>query len=186
MASQRFADYRDAVARTRLLVVGDVMLDRYWFGEVERISPEAPVPVVKIARNEERPGGAANVARNAAALGAQVTLISVVGDDEPGRTLERLLAGDRVRTSLHRDAALPTTVKLRVIARQQQLLRIDFETPPSHEVLATKLADYERTLPEFDAVVLSDYGKGGLAHIERMVEQANARGTPVLVDPKGE
>jgi rfaE bifunctional protein kinase chain/domain len=185
-ATKSFAGYRDAVARTRLLVVGDVMLDRYWFGEVERISPEAPVPVVKIARNEERPGGAANVARNAAALGTQVTLISVVGDDEAGRTLERLLAGDKVRTSLHRDAALPTTVKLRVVARQQQLLRIDFETTPSHEILATKLADYERVLPEFDAVVLSDYGKGGLAHIERMIEQASARGTPVLVDPKGE
>src|SRR2546430_8024255 len=186
MASQRFADYRDAVARTRLLVVGDVMLDRYWFGEVERISPEAPVPVVKIARNEERPGGAGNVARNAAALGTQVTLISVVGDDEAGRTLERLLAGDRVRTSLHRDTSLPTTVKLRVIARQQQLLRIDFETLPSHEILATKLADYERTLPEFDVIVLSDYGKGGLAHIARMIAQARSRGTPVLVDPKGE
>jgi len=186
MATRRFADFRDAVTRTRLLVVGDVMLDRYWFGEVERISPEAPVPVVKIARNEERPGGAANVARNAAALGAQVTLISVVGDDEAGRTLEKLLAGERVRTSLHRDPTLPTTVKLRVIGRQQQLLRIDFETLPSHEILATKLADYERALPEFDAVVLSDYGKGGLAHIERMIEQARARGTAVLVDPKGE
>jgi rfaE bifunctional protein kinase chain/domain len=186
MASQPFAVYRDAVARTRLLVVGDVMLDRYWFGEVERISPEAPVPIVKIARNEERPGGAANVARNAAALGAQVTLISVVGDDEAGRTLERLLAAARVHTSLHRDAALPTTVKLRVVGRQQQLLRIDFETVPSHEILATKLADYERALPEFDAVVLSDYGKGGLAHIARMIEQANARKIPVLVDPKGE
>ncbi|HEV3240728.1 MAG TPA: D-glycero-beta-D-manno-heptose-7-phosphate kinase [Casimicrobiaceae bacterium] len=183
---QRFATYRDSVARTRLLVVGDVMLDRYWFGEVERISPEAPVPVVKIARNEERPGGAANVARNAAALGAQVTLISVVGEDEAGRILEQLLAGEGVRTSLHRDAAVPTTVKLRVIGRQQQLLRIDFETAPSHEILATKLADYERVLPEFDAVVLSDYGKGGLAHIERMIERAKARGTPVLVDPKGE
>jgi len=186
MASQPFAIYRDAVARTRLLVVGDVMLDRYWFGDVERISPEAPVPIVKVARNEERPGGAGNVARSAAALGAQVMLISVVGDDEAGRTLERLLAAARVRTSLHRDATLPTTVKLRVIGRQQQLLRIDFETVPSHEILATKLADYERVFPEFDAVVLSDYGKGGLAHIERMIEQARARNIPVLVDPKGE
>ncbi len=186
MASQPFAIYRDAVARTRLLVVGDVMLDRYWFGDVERISPEAPVPIVKVARNEERPGGAGNVARSAAALGAQVMLISVVGDDEAGRTLERLLAAARVRTSLHRDATLPTTVKLRVIGRQQQLLRIDFETVPSHEILATKLADYERVFSEFDAVVLSDYGKGGLAHIERMIEQARARNIPVLVDPKGE
>ena len=182
----RFAGYRDAIGRTRVLVVGDVMLDRYWFGEVERISPEAPVPVVKIARSEERPGGAANVARNAAALGAQVTLISVVGDDEPGRMLERLLAAERVRTSLHRDVALPTTVKLRVIGRQQQLLRIDFETTPSHEILASKLADYERVLPDFDVVVLSDYGKGGLAHIERMIEAARNLDKPVLVDPKGE
>ena len=181
-----FAEYRAAVASARVLVVGDVMLDRYWFGEVERISPEAPVPVVRIARNEERPGGAANVARNAAALGAQVTALSVVGDDEAGRALERLLAEDRVRTSFHRDAALPTTVKLRVIGRQQQLLRIDFETAPSHEVLATKLADYERMLADFDVVVLSDYGKGGLAHIARMIELARARRLPVLVDPKGE
>ncbi|HEV2977708.1 MAG TPA: D-glycero-beta-D-manno-heptose-7-phosphate kinase [Casimicrobiaceae bacterium] len=183
---KNFAAYRDQVSRTRLLIVGDVMLDRYWFGDVERISPEAPVPVVKIARNEERPGGAGNVARNAAALGAKVTLISAVGDDEAGRMLETLLAGDGVRTSFHRDPALPTTVKLRVIGRQQQLLRIDFETAPSHEILASKLADYERVLPEFDAVVLSDYGKGGLAHIERMIALAKARGAPVLVDPKGE
>src|SRR5215472_16986984 len=126
-ALSRFSDLREAVRKTRLLIVGDVMLDRYWFGEVERISPEAPVPIVKIARSEERPGGAANVARNAAALGAQVTLISVVGDDEAGRSLERLLSVAQVRASLHRDASLPTTVKLRVIGRQQQLLRIDFE-----------------------------------------------------------
>ena len=183
---RRFSDFSAAVAKTRVLIVGDIMLDRYWFGEVERISPEAPVPIVKISRSEERPGGAANVARNAAALGAQVTLISVVGDDEAGRSLERLLSEERVRTSLHRDASLPTTVKLRVVGRQQQLLRIDFETLPSHEVLATKLADYESALAQFDVVVLSDYGKGGLAHISRMIEVAAARGTPVLVDPKGE
>jgi rfaE bifunctional protein kinase chain/domain len=185
-AQKNFTAYRDQVGRTRLLIVGDVMLDRYWFGDVERISPEAPVPVVKIARNEERPGGAANVARNAAALGAKVTLISVIGDDEAGRMLETLLAAEGVRTSFHRDPAVPTTVKLRVIGRQQQLLRIDFETAPSHEILASKLADYERVLPEFDAVVLSDYGKGGLTHIERMIALAKARGAPVLVDPKGE
>ena len=184
--SKRFADFAAAIGTTRVLIVGDVMLDRYWFGDVERISPEAPVPVVKIARTDERPGGAANVARNAAALGAQVSLISVIGDDEPGRSLERLLAADHVRTSLHRDAALPTTVKLRVIGRQQQLLRIDFETMPSNTALDAKLADFERTLPDFDVVVLSDYGKGGLALIARMIERARARGTPVLVDPKGD
>jgi rfaE bifunctional protein kinase chain/domain len=185
-AGKLFAQFSEAVRKSRVLVVGDIMLDRYWFGDVERISPEAPVPVVKIARTDERPGGAANVARNAAALGAQVTLIGVVGDDEPGRSLERLLANEHVRTSLHRDATLPTTVKLRVIGRQQQLLRVDFETVPSAEALAAKLADYERALPESDAVVVSDYGKGGLADITRMIEQARGRGTPVLVDPKGE
>jgi rfaE bifunctional protein kinase chain/domain len=183
---KRFADFAAAIGKTRVLIVGDAMLDRYWFGDVERISPEAPVPVVRIARSDERPGGAANVARNAAALGAQVTLISVIGDDEPGRSLERLLAADHVRTSLHRDGSLPTTVKLRVIGRQQQLLRIDFETIPSNAALEAKLADYERALADFDVVVLSDYGKGGLAHIARMIDLALARGTPVLVDPKGD
>jgi rfaE bifunctional protein kinase chain/domain len=185
-SARRFSDFRDAVRRARVLVVGDAMLDRYWFGDVDRISPEAPVPVVKIARSEERPGGAANVARNAAALGARVTLISVIGDDEPGHVLERLLRGESVHTSLHRDPSLPTTVKLRVIGRQQQLLRIDFETVPSPLALAAKLADYERTLAAFDVVVLSDYGKGGLSQIERMIALARAAGKPVLVDPKGE
>jgi rfaE bifunctional protein kinase chain/domain len=182
----KFSDFRERVARTRVLIVGDVMLDRYWFGEVERISPEAPVPVVKVARTDERPGGAANVARNVAALGAQVTLLSAIGIDEAGAALERLLGAERVRTSFHRDAALPTTVKLRVIARQQQLLRIDFETSPSHEVLASKLADYGRLLADTDLVILSDYGKGGLAHIAAMIERARAAGRTVLVDPKGD
>jgi len=186
MTAARFSTYRERAALSRLLVVGDVMLDRYWFGDVERISPEAPVPVVRIARTEERPGGAANVARNAAALGATVTLLSVIGDDEPGATLERLLEGEHVRTSLHREASLATTVKLRVIGRQQQLLRIDFETAPSHEILATKLADYERQLQDADVVILSDYGKGGLAHITTMIDRARAAGKAVLVDPKGE
>ena len=182
----RFADFRDRVVRTRVLVVGDVMLDRYWFGEVERISPEAPVPVVKIARSEERPGGAANVARNVSALGPEATLLSVVGNDEAGAALEKLLAGERVRTSLLRDPAVPTTVKLRVIGRQQQLLRIDFETAPSHEVLAAKLADYERLVQDADVVILSDYGKGGLTHIATMIDRARAAGKTVLVDPKGD
>jgi rfaE bifunctional protein kinase chain/domain len=169
-----------------VLIAGDVMLDRYWFGEVERISPEAPVPVVKIARSEERPGGAANVARNATALGAQSTLLSVTGADEAGDALERLLAADAVQTSFHRDASIATTVKLRVIGRQQQLLRIDFETPPSHEILNAKLADYEQLVQACDIVVLSDYGKGGLAHIADMIERARTARKRVLVDPKGD
>jgi len=170
----------------RVLVVGDVMLDRYWFGTVERISPEAPVPVVRIERSEERPGGAANVARNAAALGARTRLLCVVGDDEAGVALERLLSAERVVADMHCDPTISTTVKLRVIGRQQQLMRIDFETLPSHEVLAAKLAAFEEALPDCDVVILSDYAKGGLAHIERMIAAARAAGKPVLVDPKGE
>lgn len=174
------------VRRARILVVGDVMLDRYWFGEVSRISPEAPVPVVKVDRIEERPGGAANVARNVAALGARTALLSVAGRDEAGRRLRQLLRQERIAVSLHDDAAIATTVKLRVIGRRQQLLRADFETVPGHEVLATKLQDYQRLLKDCDLVILSDYGKGGLAHIGRMIELARRRGIPVLVDPKGE
>jgi rfaE bifunctional protein kinase chain/domain len=172
---------------SKVLVVGDVMLDRYWFGDVDRISPEAPVPVLKVSRTEERPGGAANVARNIAALGAQSTLLSVVGDDEPGILLERLLGEQHnVRALLHRDPTIATTVKLRAVARQQQLLRIDFETTPSHEVLRAKLADYWDRLQDCDVVVLSDYGKGGLTHIAEMIRLARKSGKPVLVDPKGE
>ena len=185
-APPRFSHWSARVAAARLLVVGDVMLDRYWFGDVERISPEAPVPVVRIARVDERPGGAANVARNVAALGARATLLSVTGDDEAGHALARLLQVDRVEASFLRDAALRTTVKLRVIGRQQQLLRIDFETAPSGEVLASKLADFERLLPGASVAILSDYGKGGLAHIATMIERARAAGIPVLVDPKGD
>jgi len=174
------------LSKARLLVVGDVMLDRYWFGEVSRISPEAPVPVVKVERTEERPGGAANVARNATALGARATLLSVVGDDEAGVRLRELLEAEHVVPSLHRDPSIPTTVKLRVIGRHQQLLRVDFETPPTREVLADKLADFQMLLTECDVLVLSDYGKGGLTHIAQMIELARAAKKIILVDPKGD
>ena len=173
--------------KARVLVVGDVMLDRYWFGDVSRISPEAPVPVLKVIKVEERPGGAANVARNIAELGAHCTLLSVVGTDEAGDCLQRLLTGQGgVDALLHRDESFSTIVKLRAIARQQQLLRIDFETPPSHEVLQAKLADFRSKLPDCDVVLLSDYGKGGLTHIAEMIRLARAVGKPVLVDPKGD
>ena len=175
-----------ALRRARVLVVGDVMLDRYWFGEVSRISPEAPVAVVKFGRSDERPGGAANVARNAAALGAHVTLLSVVGRDEAGRKLHALLRKENITTRLHHDRSIDTTVKLRVIGpRQHQLLRIDFETEPSHEILRSKLADYAKLVAGCDAVILSDYGKGGLAHIARMIGLARRHRKPVLIDPKG-
>lgn len=161
------------------------MLDRYWFGDVDRISPEAPVPVVRVSRIEERPGGASNVARNAAALGARMTLLSVVGRDEAGVSLRRLMADGGIDASLHEDEAFDTIVKLRVIGRQQQLLRIDFETTPSHEVLAAKLADFAERVADCDVVILSDYGKGGLARIGEMIRLAREAGKPVLVDPKG-
>ena len=174
------------LSAVRLLIVGDVMLDRYWFGDVSRISPEAPVPVVKVERSEERPGGAANVARNAAALGAAVSLLALVGDDEPDVSLKRLMSEGGIDASLQVDEAVTTTVKLRVIGRQQQLLRIDFETTPSHEALRAKLSEFERRLPDCDAVVFSDYGKGGLTHIGEMIRLARAAGKIVLVDPKGD
>lgn len=174
------------LAAARVLVVGDVMLDRYWFGEVNRISPEAPVPVAKITRIEERAGGAANVARNIAALGGQASLLSVVGDDEAASALETLLLRDGIATSLRRDPSISTTTKLRVVARQQQLIRIDFEEAPSHEILADKLDDFAARLAQHDVVILSDYGKGGLTHVARMVELARAAGKPVLIDPKGD
>ncbi len=185
-AAKPFLLDQAALGRARVLVVGDVMLDRYWFGEVSRVSPEAPVPIVKIDRTEDRPGGAANVARSAAALGASVILLSVVGSDQPGRRLAQLLKADGVRAKLHLDRTIDTTVKLRVLGRRQQLLRIDFETTPSHEVLLDKFAEYKVLLAQCDIVILSDYGKGGLTHISKMIDLAIARGKRVLVDPKGE
>ncbi|MBA3034474.1 MAG: D-glycero-beta-D-manno-heptose-7-phosphate kinase [Gammaproteobacteria bacterium] len=172
--------------KARILIVGDVMLDRYWFGDVSRISPEAPVPVVKVEKREDRPGGAANVARNITALGARAVLLSVVGKDEAGQTLARLLAESAIDASLHEDAQLNTTVKLRVLGRQQQLLRIDFENAPTHEVLQTKLAEFRQRLVDCDLVILSDYGKGGLTHIAEMIRLAREHGKLVLVDPKGD
>jgi len=178
-------DMKAKIQRARVLVVGDAMLDRYWFGSVDRISPEAPVPVVRIAREEERLGGAANVALNIKSLGAQVSLMTVVGTDEPAAKLRRLLAEQGVQTLMGSDAQLNTIVKLRIIGRAQQLIRLDFENQPDHEVLALMLNDYQRVLPEHDAVLFSDYGKGGLTHIPRMIALARQAGKPVLVDPKG-
>jgi len=174
------------VARARVLVVGDVMLDRYWFGEVSRISPEAPVPIVHVQRSEERPGGAANVARNVASLGAHASLLSVVGMDEPAKSLVSLLEEYGVEAKLLEDPDFLTTVKLRVLGRQQQLLRIDFETPPSNEILLSKLNDFEKMVESAHVVALSDYGKGGLEHIEQMIALCKSAGKRVLVDPKGD
>ena len=173
------------LGRARVLVVGDVMLDRYLFGEVSRISPEAPVPIVKVTREEERPGGAANVARNVAALGAQVSLLSVIGADDAGERLRKLIVNEGINASLWQDMSLETTRKVRIIGRQQQLLRIDFESTPSREILMKKLGVYRTMLVESDVVILSDYGKGGLAHIVEMIRVARDYRKLILVDPKG-
>lgn len=176
---------KETLKAARVLVVGDVMLDRYWYGAVDRISPEAPVPVVRITREEERCGGAANVAFNAASLGAQASLLTVVGDDEASRKLESIVAQTGIRTHFGRDADLQTTVKLRVIGRQQQLIRLDFENTPKTEVLATQTETFAHLLPDHDAVLFSDYCKGGLAHVSDMIARARTAGKPVLIDPKG-
>lgn len=175
----------EKIANARVLVVGDAMLDRYWYGAVDRISPEAPVPVVRVTRTEERMGAAANVAYNIVSLGAKASLLSVVGDDEASHTLEALVAQTGISPHFGRDPQLKTTVKLRVIGRQQQLLRLDFENTPENEVLASQSAAFERLFPDHDAVLFSDYGKGGLAHIMLMIDMARAAGKVVLVDPKG-
>jgi D-glycero-beta-D-manno-heptose-7-phosphate kinase len=176
---------KQQLAQSSVLVVGDAMLDRYWHGAVDRISPEAPVPVVKVSREEERIGAAANVAYNVVTLGARASFLGVVGDDEPGHRLEALLRQTGIAAHLKRDAGLRTTVKLRVIGRQQQLLRMDFENEPDHEVLASQNEAFAKLLPSHDAVLFSDYGKGGLAHIPSMIETARGAAKPVLVDPKG-
>ena len=179
---------RPDTTAAQVLVVGDVMLDRYWIGDVSRISPEAPVPVVWVSGEERRLGGAANVAWNCAALGARTRLLSVVGADEEGAVLESLLSKEGIEPRLHRDRSIQTTQKLRVIARQQrqQLLRVDFEVSPSREVLASKLAEFKTSLKGCDVVILSDYGKGGLTHVAKMIAMARRAGKRVLVDPKGD
>jgi len=175
----------EAISHSRVLVVGDVMLDRYWFGEVERISPEAPVPVVRVARREDRLGGAANVARNVAALGGHVTLVGVLGEDEAGDSVRRLSAEAGIQAELVADPSLHTTLKMRVLGRQQQLLRVDFEQHPAQAALDNVDAAFARHLANHDIVVLSDYAKGVLARVESLIALARNAGVPVLVDPKG-
>ncbi len=169
-----------------ILVVGDVMLDRYWFGDVSRISPEAPVPVVLVEKREERLGGAANVARNIATLGAKTDLLGIVGQDEAGDSVATLLKQAGIGDFLHRDAAISTIIKLRIIGRQQQLLRVDFEEPPTDAVLQNKLTQFHALLPQYDVIVLSDYAKGSLNNVAQMIAAARAVGKVVLVDPKGD
>lgn len=175
-----------AFSKAKILVVGDVMLDRYWFGDVDRISPEAPVPVVRVGRKDERLGGAANVAVNARSLGANLCLMGVVGQDEAGQTIQNLLEGSGIQAKLFHDPEFPTTVKLRVISRQQQLIRIDFEAAPSTAQLSNKMNLFEQAFEDYDVIVFSDYGKGALEHVAEMVQSCKKAGKFTLVDPKGD
>jgi len=177
---------KKSFAHLNTLVVGDVMLDRYWFGSVNRISPEAPVPVLAVKSEESRAGGAANVAHNLLALGAKSTLLSVIGDDQDGREIKQILDQYGATSNLKVDPSIKTIVKLRMVAQNQQLLRADFDEQPSEEILAQCLHDYKTALSDCDVVVLSDYGKGGLKHVANMIELARAKGKPVIIDPKGD
>ncbi|EGV36999.1 D-glycero-beta-D-manno-heptose-7-phosphate kinase [Neisseria weaveri] len=172
--------------QAKVLVVGDVMLDRYWFGETSRISPEAPVPIARITKTDQRAGGAGNVARNIASLGGNAALLSVTGDDEAADTLDNLMRQDGIASHLLRDKDIDTTVKLRVVSRNQQLIRLDFEEQPNREILDAVKQQYRNLLPEYDTVIFSDYGKGGLTHIADMIDWARNAGKPVLIDPKGD
>lgn len=174
------------LSKVRILVAGDVMLDRYWFGDVNRISPEAPVPVVRVEREETRLGGAANVARNTAVLGTHASLLGITGDDEAGSIINRLLEEAAITPRLHRDPSVSTIIKLRVIGRQQQLLRVDFEKAPAVDVINNKMKAYRSLLPEHDVVILSDYAKGAMINVADMIAEAKKAGKTVLVDPKGE
>lgn len=169
----------------RVLVVGDVMLDRYWQGATSRISPEAPVPVVRVDERHDRAGGAGNVAVNLASLGVQVHLLGLVGDDEAGRELAQILGAAGVSTELPAIASVPTVTKLRILSRHQQLIRLDFEQPGFAARCDAISAAYARALASVDVVVLSDYGKGTLADAPGLIRAARAAGKPLLVDPKG-
>lgn len=174
-----------ALEQARLLVVGDVMLDRYWHGGTSRISPEAPVPVVRVGEAEDRPGGAANVALNIASLGAHAALAGVVGDDGNADLLQGRLESADVSTHFQRSRDVPTITKLRVMSRNQQLIRLDFEQGLG-EIDTRELVDrVEAALPATDLVILSDYGKGTLNRVEELIARIRATGKRVLVDPKG-
>lgn len=174
-------DFHDAC----VLVAGDVMLDRYWFGPAGRISPEAPVPVVNVDTVQERPGGAANVAVNLASLGVTTRLLGVCGDDESADRLQALVEALGIEARLERGLRSSTVTKLRVLSRNQQLIRLDFDPDPSTDRPAIAPEHFAAMLDGVDAVVLSDYGKGGLAAVDQMVARCRDASVPVFIDPKG-
>ncbi len=169
----------------RVLVVGDVMLDRYWQGPTGRISPEAPVPVLRVDDEDMRPGGAANVAMNLGALGAQVSIVGLIGDDEHGELLEQKLREGGVEPLMRRVSTHPTICKLRVLSQRQQLMRLDFERPFTPAETAGLTEAFDAALADKDVVVISDYAKGTLCEVESLIARACAADIPVLVDPKG-
>lgn len=173
-------------SKIKVLVCGDAMLDRYWFGDAERLSPEAPVPIVKIVREEERLGGAANVALNIAKLGAKCTLLSVCGDDNAGKEFHKLLNIDNITPALITDRTVPTIEKLRIVARQQQMLRADFEQLPCEDALIEISQNFRKLISQVSIVVLSDYRKGVLSNVASMISASNEKKIPVLIDPKGD
>ena len=169
----------------RLLVIGDVMLDRYWHGEASRVSPEAPVPVVKVGNREDRPGGAGNVALNMAALGSAVRLVGIVGNDETGLELLSRLNAAGVYCDFLQSADKPTITKLRVIGQHQQLIRLDFEQEFEAADIIGLQDKVKSLIGDSQVMVLSDYGKGALQETANLIELGRSKDIPIIVDPKG-
>ncbi len=174
-----------AFNKARVLVVGDVMLDRYWYGPTQRISPEAPVPVVNINQDEDRPGGAANVALNIASMGGKVSLMGITGQDEAAQSIETRLSAMNIDCFFAKDASIPTITKLRVMSRNQQLMRLDFEQSLAAVNKIELLQQVEAVVAEHDVLLLSDYAKGTLSDVEHLIAVAKKYNVPVVVDPKG-
>ncbi|HCG9482851.1 TPA: bifunctional D-glycero-beta-D-manno-heptose-7-phosphate kinase/D-glycero-beta-D-manno-heptose 1-phosphate adenylyltransferase HldE [Vibrio parahaemolyticus] len=168
-----------------VLIIGDVMLDRYWYGPTGRISPEAPVPVVKVENNEERPGGAANVAMNIASLGGHAHIVGLTGEDEPAKVLTETLSALNVKCDFVALPDYPTITKLRVMSRGQQLIRLDFEDKFENTDATPVLSRMDAALPNVKAVIMSDYAKGSLEHVQAYIQKARAANIPVFIDPKG-
>jgi len=173
------------VENVQVVIAGDVMLDKYWFGSVERISPEAPVPVIAVSDSESRPGGAANVACNVSTLGARATLCGLIGDDAAGLELEGMLQTFGITTEMTRDPGYSTIEKLRLVARNQQLLRADFEKLPSPEIAGSLVGKVLEQLSNADVLIISDYAKGALVDPATLISMANSASVPSVVDPKG-
>jgi D-beta-D-heptose 7-phosphate kinase/D-beta-D-heptose 1-phosphate adenosyltransferase len=171
--------------KVRITIVGDVMLDRYWFCNASRISPEAPVPIAHVRKTEERPGGASNVALNAKALGCQVTLFGIIGEDEPGKCLEKILQQAEIKCHWQKTANIPTIAKLRVIAHEQQLIRLDFEESLAKVDKAELIKKFTEHLKHTDIVIFSDYGKGIAEIAPKLINLVQQHNIPILIDPKG-